>query len=380
MQVATIEPGNVDQVESIVRQAATVLGEGGLVVFPTETVYGVAASAVRDAGISKLREMKARDQAQTFTVHLPNPAAAERYVDTSAPALRRFMNKILPGPVTLLLDATDELIEQRLELLGMRATDRNRIYRGNTIGLRCPDQSLSQRILAAIDEPVVASAANRPGGKQPHEAGDAARELDGFVDYVVDGGRTRYAKPSTVVRVIERNGGLSIDVEREGVYDERFIKKLMRWTILLICSGNTCRSPMAEGLAKQILAQQRGVPVEELEASGVRVISAGAFAMPGSPPSPEAIDALAKDNIDISRHRSTPLTPELIHEADVIYTMTESHRQTVIDMMPSASSKTWRLDESGDIADPIGLDLTAYQRTAEMIRRRLDQRLKEQQP
>lgn len=379
MQVDTAEPGDVVETIALVKRAASVLIEGGLVVFPTETVYGVGTCVNSDAGMAKLRELKANGREQTFTVHLPYPGAAADYVDLSRPGLRRLIDKVFPGPVTLLVEAEENAIQERLKALGLSDHQRDRLYHGRTVGLRCPDHAMTRRMLEAVGQPVVAASANTPHGVPPRDAERAAAQLDGRVDYVLDGGPTRYAKPSTVVRLGERNGSTTFKVERAGVYDERYLRKLMRYTILLVCSGNTCRSPMAEGLARQILAERRGIAPDELETAGIKVVSAGTFAMPGSPASPEAVEALAGQGVDIADHRSTPLTPGLIHEADVIYTMTESHRRAVIDMAPNADGKTFRLDDKADISDPIGLDATAYQRTAEMIRRRLEQRLKEQQ-
>src|SRR5690606_10687714 len=182
------------------------------------------------------------------------------------------------------------------------------------------------------------------GGTPPHDAEAAVEALGERVDLIIDGGRSRYAKPSTVVRVRGRGPTRQITVEREGVYDERFVRKLMRWTMLLVCSGNTCRSPMAEDLAAKILADARGLGVEDLETAGVRVISAGVFAMPGQPAAAEAIEVMGKMGLDLSTHRSRTVTPELLREADVVFTMTEAHRRAVADMAPWAADKVFRLD------------------------------------
>ena len=296
--------------------------------------------------------------------------------------LRRLMHKVFPGPVTLVVDVTDGFIEAVMQA---DAIARRKHAVGCTIRtpslLRCPDDALAQLILDSIDAPIVAGRCQPPGGpRHTHDAADAAAWVGDKVGLVVDGGPTRFAKPSTLVRVSGSGNDTKITVEREGVYDQRFIQKLMRWTMLLICSGNTCRSPMAEGLARQILAQQRKIAVSDLDAAGLRVISAGAYASPGMPATREAVEAMKKMGVDLAGHRSKMLLPELIHEADVIYCMSESHRDAVVGMSAAARDKAFLLDESGDIEDPIGSDISAYQRCADRIRRQLEQRLKEQQP
>ena len=381
MPQTAIVRDNATDTQAIALQAGQVLDSGGLVVFPTETVYGIAASVTSEQGHAQLRRFKGRNEDRPFTIHLPNPLAADRYVDTTSPKLSRVIRKMFPGPVTLIVEVTDKVIKSKLESLGLPVQTRNRLYFENTVGLRCPDQPLAQQVLAATSAPVVASSANRRGAAPPYDAHEAADAVGDDAALLIDGGRCQYAKPSTIVRLgCGPQGEPKVTVERDGVYDERFVRKLLRWTMLVVCSGNTCRSPMAEGMAKQILAEQRGLTINELETAGLRVLSAGAFTAGGLPASPEAVEAMSKIDIDLSNHRSQPLSPELIHEADVIYCMTRDHYQAIVSMSPSAADKTSTLDPQGDVEDPFGSNATGYQRCAELIRRRLAQRLKELQP
>jgi len=381
MQMTTVNAGDARTAAESAESAAKIFRAGGLVVFPTETVYGVGAIATSEKGVKALRDLKTRPSASPFAVHMPGPGAAAKYVDTSIPLVKRLVRKLLPGPVTLVVDVAPEVIEQKLRDLGLPMEAADRIYHANTVGLRSPDHALGQQILGSVDEPVIASSANLRGEAPPLEAIQSAKSIGDKVGMIVDGGMTQYAKASTVVLVKGTDAAsATMTIAREGVYDERFIRKIMRWNLLIVCSGNTCRSPMAEVIARDILAKQRGVDIDQLEEAGVSVTSAGSMAMPGSPAADQAQQAMEKMGLNLNSHRSRPLTVELINEADVVYCLTESHRAGVLAMSPNADQKTVLLDPSGDIDDPFGADLKTYQRCAEVIRRCLQKRLKEQQP
>lgn len=152
---------------------------------------------------------------------------------------------------------------------------------------------------------------------------------------------------------------------------------MIEYSILFVCTGNTCRSPMAEGMAKRLLAEMKGVPVQQLEEAGVRVRSAGVMTGGGSPASSQAVEAMGQVGVDLTGHASRVLTADLIQDADAIYTMTDRHRQAVLVHSPTAAEKTQRLDPEGDIIDPFGAPVEVYVQTAEMIRAALLDRLSE---
>lgn len=364
--------------QQVIDKAAEVFAAGGLVIFPTETVYGIGAAAASDEGYAALRRVKGRPEVQPFTVHAGKREDVLRLVDPKSFDTLRLIRKVLPGPVTIIVDVADDVARERIAAMGLASEVVDRVYNQGTVGLRYPDHPLACAVLAAADSPVLASSANRRGEAPPYEVEQAIEALGEHASLVVDGGRSRYARGSTIIRVTGRGARVKMEIQREGVYDERFIRKLMRWTVLLVCSGNTCRSPMAEAIAKDILAKQRGIKPEELSLAHVQVISAGTSAMLGMRATPEAIEAVQAIGADLSTHRSQPLTPELIHEADIIYCMTQSHLRGVLAMSPDAADKTMLLDEQGDIADPIGQSAAVYRQTAAQIRQNLMKRLKEE--
>ncbi len=129
-------------------------------------------------------------------------------------------------------------------------------------------------------------------------------------------------------------------------------------TLLFVCTGNTCRSPMAEGIAHQLLA----------DSGNWRVVSAGTGAINGQPPSPNAIKAMRLSGVDISGHRSQMVNARLVEEATLIVGLTRAHVDNLLYLYPQASTKTVTLGQfdtrlhpkDQDVADPIGGSLDEY--------------------
>jgi len=134
---------------------------------------------------------------------------------------------------------------------------------------------------------------------------------------------------------------------------------------------------LAEAIARHILAQAMNVADGELERKWITVISAGTAAMPGCRATPQAVEAVAALGADLSRHRSQPLSVELIHQADVIWAMSRNHVRSVMAMVPSAAQKVELLNVDKDVDDPIGGDNALYQELAGEMCRFMEKRLKE---
>jgi len=137
--------------------------------------------------------------------------------------------------------------------------------------------------------------------------------------------------------------------------------------ILFVCSGNTCRSPMAAAIAKSEIASRLGVPFESVGSAHIKAISAGVTAKVGQPMTDEAKEALRQLGFHPNGHRAQSLTAELAHQAEKIFCMSDSHRAVLAERFPSAAKKASCLDPNGDIEDPIGSGLESYVKCAERI-------------
>jgi protein-tyrosine phosphatase len=143
--------------------------------------------------------------------------------------------------------------------------------------------------------------------------------------------------------------------------------------ILFVCTGNTCRSPMAEALMRQRLADRLDCSVDEVEDHGLLIASAGIAAMAGGRSSPGAMDVMRERGLDLSCHESQPLSDRLIKYADIILTMTSGHRNAILAQWPEASGRTMVLcHDQSDVSDPIGGSTELYRRCAEQIESQLE--------
>lgn len=370
MGTAVIRLDQQAALDDAAKRAADELARGNLVVFPTETVYGVAARADREEAMRRLRSLKTRGPDRAFTLHVAAPDDAIRFAPLLPGVARRLIRKAWPGPLTLIVEVEDPSIAPGV--LDLDAVAASAIYYGNAIGMRCPDDRVAAAILERVPAPVVAASANLAGRPAPVCGDDVLKDLDGQIDLLVDSGRTKYGKPSTIVRF----AGSSYKVLREGVYDAGIVDRLSKVRLLFVCTGNTCRSPMAEGLAKRMLADKIGCNVAELPDRGIEVSSAGT-AGGGGGASEHAVTVMERRGIKIADHLSRSLSAEQVKEADYVFVMTEGHRDAVVRIDPSAAERVALLVEGQSVQDPIGGFEADYEECARMVEQGLKDRLQE---
>jgi protein-tyrosine phosphatase len=145
---------------------------------------------------------------------------------------------------------------------------------------------------------------------------------------------------------------------------------------LFVCTGNTCRSPLAEALCKRLLADRLGCDPAELEARGYTVRSAGVAALPGDTAARQAVEVAREHGADLSAHQSRPVNPELLANATHVVAVTRGHAVALMIRYPGVGPEPDLLGgPDDDLSDPIGGDLDQYRACAQTIRGHLERLL-----
>jgi L-threonylcarbamoyladenylate synthase len=367
-KVIKIDSGRPD-VEKI-KEAARLLDSGELVAFPTETVYGIGCRA-QAGSLARLDQVKQRSGEKHYTLHIGRKEDVRKYVPRISARAEKLIRKGWPGPISIVFELAEQEIEKVQGILDKEAFAY--IYKDNSIGIRCPDNPAAAMLLQNTVWPIVAPSANIAGREPATQAQDVLDQLDGQIDLLLDGGPCKHKQGSTVVK-IGKNG---LKILRPGVVSKDELQRLSTVNILFVCTGNICRSPIAKGLCQKYLAKNLECKVDQLEEMGYKVDSAGAMAVPGLKASSESVAFCAERGVDISTHRSRPLTGDMLLDCDYIYVMCQTHRQHVVGLRPEAAQQSLLLAENQDIPDPIGGGEEAYKRSGILIEQAVKKRVAE---
>lgn len=350
-----------DDPRDVVHRAVQALAEGKLVAFPTETVYVLAASAHSEAAVARIAALtKPQDRVPTLTLAVKSADDALDYVPELSLLGRRLARRCWPGPVTLVLadNHPDSVVKQLPEGVQQSVTN------AGFISLRVPAHPVVLSVLRLFAGPLVIGNAARPDGGEAVTAQEVLAGVGDQVDVVLDDGRSKFAQPASVVKV----DGRTLEIVQTGVLAASTLRRLADLMVLVVCTGNTCRSPMAEALLKKRLADKLGCQIEELENRGVIIMSAGIAAMAGGRAAAEAISAMNERGLDLARHESQPLTERLVRYADLVLSMTRGHREAILTQWPDAAGRIELVNRDRlDISDPIGGPAELYRKCAEQI-------------
>ena len=360
MTAKIISIQDVTDFDEIISQSVACLRQGGLMVLPTETVYGVAALASNESAVKRLIDAKGRREGHALPVAIASYEMLSDYVPAPGVLALRLARRCWPGPLTLVLDGT----ATESQFASYPYFVRKAIMPDGTVGLRVPDCPVTRAILNELGEPIALTSANLSGETPAITAEEVMAHLGDKVDLILDAGESDLKKPSTVIHVEVD----TLEILREGAITFDTIEKLTAKIILFVCTGNTCRSPMAEVICEKLLAEQLQCSPEDLENRGYLVLSAGVAASPNDGASPMAKEVVSRYGLCLEDHQAQPLTETLLRFADQIFVLTRNHRETILSFWPSVDMRLQVLrPDGGDISDPIGGNYDVYERCANEI-------------
>lgn len=186
-EIIKVSPDNISASLSDIERAADILKRGGLVVFPTETVYGLGGDATNPTSAEKIFAAKGRPKDNPLIIHIEKPSDAEIYAVTS-PLYYRLAEKFMPGPLTVIMESKDTIpYETRGGL--------------STVAVRCPENPIARAFIAAAGVAVAAPSANLSGSPSPTNAPHVIDDMYGRVNVIIDGGECDFGLESTIVKI-----------------------------------------------------------------------------------------------------------------------------------------------------------------------------------
>ena len=203
-RILEIDAEDIHFYENEINFAAEVIKTGGLVAFPTETVYGLGGDATNPEAAEKIFAAKGRPSDNPLIIHVANPADAEEYAYTSE-LYYKLAERFMPGPLTVIMDARESVPMQTRGGL-------------STVAVRCPSNLIARMLIKQSGVPIAAPSANLSGSPSPTSARHVIDDLNGKIDVIIDGGDAKLGVESTIVKVekdstltLLRPGSITVD-------------------------------------------------------------------------------------------------------------------------------------------------------------------------
>ncbi|TYB30532.1 MAG: threonylcarbamoyl-AMP synthase [Candidatus Mcinerneyibacterium aminivorans] len=342
----------------------SILENDGVIIFPTDTVFGIGSLMGHDSSLQKLYDIKKRNPQKKIPLLVSDKIMIKNIISGSIPeSMNKLINNFSPGGLTYII----------------RAKTKYEKYanRDGSIAVRIPDNDFLLRLISKINKPLFASSANISGKEEINNLDELKRVFKDKVDALIPG-ETKKDIPSTIISFMEK---LPFFI-RTGAISKGKIREVIetKTTVLFVCSGNTCRSPIAEEYSRKISNNKL-----------YNFKSAGTLHIENAPISKNS-KKIIKGFGGNPGLKSTSLNQNLVDSSDLILTMAKKHKEYVkinykVDYVYTLAEFSVNKgvifsngqfdvvidDEGFDIFDPVGGSLDYYKKVFKIIKKLIDE-------
>ena len=366
MEYYKIDPAKPDK--EIIQKAVEILRNGGIIVYPTDTLYGLGVDALNEKALTRLYLLKQRGEKAPVSLMVPNISTIKKYTAKLSPEINNALKKLLPGKVTVILPQKDK---DTLPYLF-------RMNKKNKLGFRIPRHNVCSALNKSYPNPITTTSANISGKANALTIQDIIAQFGDKLDLILDAGPVKGKKGSTIIDftknpfLVLREGEVSVDKIRKKLPDIPLQKRKSKYVVTFVCSGNICRSPLAMGILRAMLSKTKYRNL-------VEVNSAGTLNLPTQPVYEYAGEVAEENHIDLSEHFSRPVTERIMDEADLVVCMALNHYTHLRAAFPQHKEKIIMLKQwnrpkklfNPSIADPIGHSRDFFRDTYREIHKEL---------
>lgn len=218
-KIVRINPEKVEDFEKELKEAAEIIKRGGLVAFPTETVYGLGANALDSSASEKIYKAKGRPSDNPLIIHIADKKDYEKYCIVENSSFEKLVEDFVPGPITIIQKKRDIIPDT--VTAGM-----------DTVAVRLPSHKIAKRLIELAGVPIAAPSANTSGRPSPTKAEHVIEDMLGRVDMIIDGGECEVGLESTIVLLKQdgatllRPGGITLEMLKESIGDIKIDKAI----------------------------------------------------------------------------------------------------------------------------------------------------------
>ncbi|MEN3043843.1 MAG: L-threonylcarbamoyladenylate synthase [Candidatus Hydrothermales bacterium] len=345
------------------RKALEVLKKGGVIAIPTDTVSGLVTPYWSQEGVKRIFSIKKRESEKTLGLFISQSKELRLFTKNITETRKRLIHNLWPGSISLLFKAKENLPEYIVH------------REKKTVSVRIPNHPVPLS-LCSLAGPLVQTSVNISGHKEINDYEEIEKKFGKYVDFVYP--QNSYGNSaSTILDVSKypflllRKGPIGITQIESLLLKKIKISKSIKTNILFVCSGNTCRSPMAMGIMYSLLKQN----LRDL----VNIKSAGVDTIDGLLIAENTLKVLEKVyNLDLSYYRTRKLKKDDLEWADFIYVMEKKHLREIQKMGFYEKAKLLNLiDGFKDIPDPFGKDYSYYLYVSKLIEKNIKLIVKE---